>query len=645
MSNATTASFHPNSWLRELSHLNPARWRWGRSLRAALGIGLPLAIGLATGTLDYTLWIAMGTLFQSVGERDGPYQAIFRKILVSAPLGAAGYLLGYLSGLPWGAIVAIMVLVAFVCGIVSTYSAALSTGALQFLVMGAVAIGNPEIGQFWHASVLLLTGTVLYAAMLGVEILIYPQRPQREMTTSLVQALGALARSRAAGEAFEAQRQQVTARHSALYALLMQIRYHAAGRNLHLESTAAVLQRFDVLFPLLLSVDDKRELQAAADALDAMASAFAMGRNRPDAATTDQTPLGRAVAGLGDALWGAAAATLPSSSTMRPAVRQSRLAIHVDRLNPGRDAILTALALALCTGLGYSMHWLDGKSHWYWVPMTIVIIMKPDLGSIFARAIHRSVGTVVGVVIGATLLTLVPVGPVFILLISLIALFLPWASQRSYALSALTLTPLVLVLIDFVSPEAAGVHYATLRLVDTLLGSVIALVFGYLTWPKRHARELSQSLRTARQAIAVYLQAVVPGGGRRASPGQAGACRRAAYGQLADMRAALQKSLAEPPPAGREAAAWFPLITGAERICDAITAYTTVASPQPDADETAALGRLAGLIASENRPQANDLPPPPANSSTAEARLIERLDEEMASLLELASPAKLAGKA
>jgi len=643
MSNAATESFHPNSWLRELSHLNPARWRWGRSLRAALGIGLPLAIGLATGTLDYTLWIAMGTLFQSVGERDGPYQAIFRKILVSAPLGAAGYLLGYLSGLPWGAIVAVMVLVAFVCGIVSTYSAALSIGALQFLVMGAVAIGNPEIGQFWHASLLLLTGTVLYAAMLGVEILIYPQRPQREMTTSLVQALGALARSRAAGEAFEAQRQQVTARHSALYALLMQIRYHAAGRNLHLESTAAVLQRFDVLFPLLLSVDDKRELQAAGDALDAMASAFAMGRNRPDATPADQTPLGRAVAGLGDALWGAAAATLPSSSTTRPAARQSRLAIHVDRLNPGRDAILTALALALCTGIGYSMHWLDGKSHWYWVPMTIVIIMKPDMGSIFARAIHRSVGTVVGVAIGATLLTLVPVGPVFILLISLIALFLPWASQRSYALSALMLTPLVLVLIDFVSPEAAGVHYATLRLEDTLLGSIIALVFGYLIWPKRHARELSQAFRIARQAIAVYLQAVVPGGGHRASPGQAGACRRAAYGQLADMRAALQKSLAEPPPAGREAAAWFPLITGAERICDAITAYTTVASAQPAADEAAALERLAALIASENRPQAGDLPPAPA-SSTAEARLIERLDEEMSSLLELASPAKLAGK-
>ncbi|MCK9509671.1 MAG: FUSC family protein [Pigmentiphaga sp.] len=637
MSNAAS-SFHPNSWLRELSHLNPARWRWGRSLRAALGIGLPLAIGLATHTLEYTLWIAMGTLFQSVGERDGPYQAIFRKILVSAPLGAAGYLLGYLSGLPWGLLIAIMVLVAFLSGIISTYSSALSTGALQFLVMGAVAIGNPEIGQFWHASLLLLTGTVLYAAMLGVEILIYPQRPQREMTASLVRALSELARSRAEGKTFEAQRRQVTTHQSALYSLLMQIRYHAAGRNQHLESTAAVLQRFDVLFPLLLSVSEAPELRAAADALDGMAAAFSAGRKRPAPAVAhDTTPLGRAVAGLGDALWGDPAA-LPSLATARPAARESRLAIHLDRLNPGRNAVLSAMALALCTGIGYSLHWVDGKSHWYWVPMTIAIVMKPDLGSIFARAIHRSVGTIGGVAIGATLLTVVPVGPAFILLISLIALFLPWASQRSYALSALTLTPLVLILIDFVSPEAAGVHYATLRLVDTLLGSAITLVFGYLIWPKRHARELNQALRGARQAIAAYLRAVVPS----AAAAKAGLCRRAAYGQLADMRAALQKSLAEPPPAGREAAAWFPLVTGAERMCDAITAYSTVASPQPDAGEAAALARLASLIDHDGRPAPGDLPRLPAASDSPEARLLERLDEEMTSLLELASPARRA---
>ena len=40
----------------------------------------------------------------------------------------------------------------------------------------------------------------------------------------------------------------------------------------------------------------------------------------------------------------------------------------------------------------------------YWVPLTVAIVFKPDYGSVFARALQRGIGTVVGAVAGAVLL-------------------------------------------------------------------------------------------------------------------------------------------------------------------------------------------------------------------------------------------------
>lgn len=49
-------------------------------------------------------------------------------------------------------------------------------------------------------------------------------------------------------------------------------------------------------------------------------------------------------------------------------------------------------------------------SHWFWVPLTVCLVMKPDFGSVFDRAILRVVGTVIGVAIATGVILLVPKG-------------------------------------------------------------------------------------------------------------------------------------------------------------------------------------------------------------------------------------------
>lgn len=639
-SNAST--IRPNSWLRELTKLKPATWRWGRSIRAAIGIGLPLSVGIAIGQIPASLWIAMGSLFQAGAERDGPYKALYWKLAISAPMGAAGCFLGYLSGLPWVIITLTMTGIAFLAAILSSYNSGLSVGCLQALVMGAVMLGNPQIGAFWQPALLMLAGTLLYATLLGIEILLYRQRPHQELMTGLMAALRDLASARASGEPGDSQRQMVTDKLAALYALLLQTRYHALGRMPLTERTAAALQRFDALFAAILACDDAGALRTAAEQLTDMSLAMAHNSKfAAAAAMPSESGLQRAVGTLATTIWGATPALSPAPAATsaqdtqplptQPKRPHQRLHILLDRLQPGRSTVMSALALALCTGIGYSLHLIDSKSHWYWVPMTIFIVMKPDLGSIFARTVLRCLGTSAGVALGAVVLALLSPGPAFVLIMALIAGLMPWAAQRSYALFALTLTPLVLVLIDFVSPETKGVNYAVLRLVDTLLGGAIVLVFGYLIWPRTHGRELTTAFHRARQSIATYLRAVLPNADPSASQmQQASTCRRNAYGSLAEIRTQLQNNLAEPPPAGREAAAWFPLITSAERLCDAITSYSASASATPDPAKIRELATLADLISTAGHNDVRGLAWHGKPDDSAESRLIERIIGELA---------------
>jgi len=617
-------TLHPNSWLKEMAKLSPATWNFSRSTRAALAVALPMTIGYLTGTLMYTMWLSMGGMFPSIGERDAPYRFTVRKILISAPIGASGFLLGYLgtSGLDWGWIVLIMTLIGFCLSIASSYSAAISIGCLQFMVMAAVALGNPEIKTFWLSSVLLLCGACFYLLLIFIEKWIRPHHLRRDAIVQVMQSLITICEKKQQNSDVEEARLAFNIRYEALYALMLQTRYNSWGHNTVIDQTAAVVQNLDLVFASLFAAQTNEDIGRTRAHLQKMMDAFE--RDQPyDERLPGDSPLSRAVNDLITALWGNV--TLPADSGT-PKAASLRFNLLLQQLTPGRTTLRSAAALGLCTALGYGIHWFYDVSHWYWVPMTVAIVMKPELGSIFVRAVQRTAGTAVGVIIGGLLLAAVPVGPVFIFFIAAITFTLPWLSQRNYAMTAFGVTPLVLVLIDFLSPAHHGLEYAGLRLADTLIGCVIVLVFGYLLWPRRHFSELNQSMNAARQAIAHYLTLTLQ---NRTQPDAAplSDARRTAYGKLIDMRSALQKSMAEPPPAGYEAAAWFPLVACAARLCDAVTVYSANASATPDPDQWAWLQKMPQAI--DGLQSLPDAPPEAiTRHDSPESRLIISIHKE-----------------
>ena len=216
----------------------------------------------------------------------------------------------------------------------------------------------------------------------------------------------------------------------------------------------------------------------------------------------------------------------------------------------------------------------------YWVPLTVAIVLKPDYGSVFARAVQRGIGTIVGAVAGAVLLVLFH-GAWLLVPFGVLAALLPYGRSRNYGLLATFLTPLVVVLVDLLKP--VGWRLAGDRLVDTLIGCAIVLVVGFAPWPMSWYAHLPGKFGQAALDVCEYMNEALalppPASGAAVSSAAARSRRlRSTYRALGDLRAEFQRTMSEPPSISRSAAAWWPAVVGLEQVLDAVTSVSVAVS-------------------------------------------------------------------
>jgi uncharacterized membrane protein YccC len=117
----------------------------------------------------------------------------------------------------------------------------------------------------------------------------------------------------------------------------------------------------------------------------------------------------------------------------------------------------------------------------YWIPLVVVIILQRNIETTLARASQRALGTCAGVIIGSVLLSKFTPIWFLILMVGILAAVHPILRVRNYTLYTVAMTPLIIILLEFGSTLSSGV--LAYRLVDTAIGFIIVVVFGYLLWP------------------------------------------------------------------------------------------------------------------------------------------------------------------
>jgi uncharacterized membrane protein YccC len=267
--------------------------------------------------------------------------------------------------------------------------------------------------------------------------------------------------------------------------------------------------------------------------------------------------------------------------------RRTRLRELADRTLASADSRAFAVRLALCMTVAEVARQYLPIERPYWVLLTVAIVLKPDFGSVFTRAIQRGAGTLLGVLLGSALLAALPRNAWVLVAMAAAAGILPWARNANFGLFSVFQTPVIILLLDLTLPSGPGLVGA--RLTDTLIGCAIVLVFGYLLWPQTWRAPLDEALRDSALALDAFVEAAFTG-----SDAERRRARRRNYRALTELQTQLQRRLAEPPPISNRAAAWWPVIVQLERTSDAVTEAVIArrgGEPAPDLAQVAVLRR------------------------------------------------------
>jgi uncharacterized membrane protein YccC len=637
-------------WLVAAARMQHAPVPWADMIRAAFAICVPLAAGIAGGDRALGSLVALGGLLGVVVDVGGPFPARLRRVGSAALGGAAGLAIGSaIHGRGWMSVLALVV-VAGVAALISSFGAIGSVTGLQLLVYASVCLGPlGAVRPWWHAAVGFLLGAVWALLLIVPGWLLSPRAAEQRSVAAVYRTLSGALRAIGTTRAAPA-RLEVTEALNVAYDNLLTARSMTGGRDRRLVRLLAELNQAHLISEAAttLNREGTRAPPQVAAVLDEYADAIE-NRTRPPVAPPlpGDSPgtllLRDGLAGLTSVLCGGW--TPPAPPRQRRPPLHERISDAMDRLTGPLTWIYT-VRLMVSVGVAAVVSEVFPLGRSYWVVLTVAIVLKPDLGSVFARALQRGVGTIIGAVLGAVIVAAVPYGPLLLVPLAIFAALLPFGRSRNFGLLAVFLTPLVVLLIDLLAP--GGWHLAEDRLVDTVLGCLIALAVGYAPWPMSWHADLPDHFAEAIRDVCRYMREALitapasPDGAARPDQRERLPTRsrlqRRAYRALADMRTEFQRSMSEPRPVSRRAAAWWPAVVELEEVADAVTATAIAIGrgapvPGPEAVEklTSALEAIAHAVTA-------GIPPAGGAGLPADASLRPVTDAVRAVLGVIASP-------
>ncbi|MFD4523746.1 FUSC family protein [Streptomyces sp. NPDC058470] len=565
----------PPDWLVRNLKPQPAPVPWAAVARAAISMSLPLTIGLAAGQPAYGALASMGALTGVIGDTADAYRMRILNIAVPQLFGAIGVTIGTLVfGHGWVTVGAVTA-VALLSGMISSIGAVASVSGLLLLLYCVIGAGLPLPGEWWLTPVLMSSGGLL---VLALTLLAWPLRsgvPERDAVAASYRTVADLLAASGTAK-YDDLRLAVTQSFNKSYDLVLARRAFHHGRSPEL---VRLLAQLNAVTPLVEAAPAAHQYgkplpTEVPAALRHLAEAVETGYSGPIGLKLP-VPENETARAVDHALRHAAVVVTHQAADARsvddPLGRPA--ALHMRAFRAARNVVLSGaswrygLRLALCIGIAQALVSIVPVPRSYWVALTVTFVMKPDFGSVFSRALLRALGTVAGLVVAAGVLTVVPLGwwdvPVMCVLAPLIPAFTP----RGYGYQTAAVTPVILLLSDVLNHQ--GTALLVPRLVDSLMACAIAIVAGYLLWPESWHTRVGDRLAHAVADTAGYVEYAF---GDNADSATRARMRRGLYRDLSVIRTEFQRALTEPPPNGRRAAAWLPLVVAVERIVDATTA-------------------------------------------------------------------------
>src|SRR4051794_19947554 len=383
---------------------------------------MPLVVALAVGggldngnALGAGVFGTTGALVATIAPQAGPLRDKLRRIASAAGFGVVGLLVGqFAEGGGWLPVVVIALLSAL-SGLLSGINSALSLGALQLLVYTALSSGLMTPLPTWAEIGFFFAGACWATLTTLVQWWFEPEDPDRSAVAAVFTKIGALLTATGTDAAGDARRELTTALNAG-YDRVIRSRSRSAGRSRELSELAGIL---NAAAPLVEGSVAAARAGVAADpqdvtAVNALAAAVRGERELPPERppALEEGPAGRRATRhgvrlvwnvVGDPEERAGAAVASQELDWRTRARDL-----ADRTIASPESRSFAVRLALCMTIAEIARQLLPIQRPYWVLLTVAIVLKPDFGSVFTRAVQRGAGTLLGVLVGSLLLTFLP---------------------------------------------------------------------------------------------------------------------------------------------------------------------------------------------------------------------------------------------
>ncbi len=175
-------------------------------------------------------------------------------------------------------------------------------------------------------------------------------------------------------------------------------------------------------------------------------------------------------------------------------------------LNPQSALFRHAIRMSFVLSLGYIIMQVAHLEHGGWILLTSLFVCQPNYNSTKRRVRLRVLGTLAGIAVGLPIIYFVPAveGKLFLIVLSGVLFFAFRSKQYAHATMFITL----LVLLNF-SLLGTGFEIAVPRILDTIVGCLIAWFAVSFIWPDWHFRGLKQMVQNSLSAHINYLTAIV----------------------------------------------------------------------------------------------------------------------------------------
>ncbi len=190
-----------------------------------------------------------------------------------------------------------------------------------------------------------------------------------------------------------------------------------------------------------------------------------------------------------------------SPQSLREAVDRVRL-----QLTPSTPLFRHAVRLSLALAIGYGLlHWLHARQG-YWILLTTLFVCQQSFGATAKRMVQRVLGTTMGLVAGWALFRLFP--SLLVQSLFAVAAGVVFFGNRTkhYALATGAMTLLVLLSFNQIGD---GYGLIVPRLVDTVLGSLIAGLAVFLILPDWQGRRMHEVAAKPLAACSQYLREIM----------------------------------------------------------------------------------------------------------------------------------------